>query len=235
MIRRPPRSTLSSSSAASDVYKRQYQRRVRGSCELVHGMTATLRLLGALVALVAVHCHHLQCHPSHWGGRHFGSHQAQCDRCTVCPEESAHCGGFSNTPFSELMDLTQRRAATKDSFAVVALLYLPGCPFSAAAWPELSKAIARFPQIEALAVDVTMQHRYLADQSVVGVPALLLFVPGGVYKYTLDQEQESDKIAQFLQRWTSCEPLDTSSAAAAVHEDALVWQGPSGDGGSEGG
>eukprot|EP00658_Telonema_sp_P-2_P062646 TRINITY_DN5132_c0_g1_i3.p1 TRINITY_DN5132_c0_g1~~TRINITY_DN5132_c0_g1_i3.p1 ORF type:complete len:575 (-),score=58.64 TRINITY_DN5132_c0_g1_i3:289-2013(-) len=33
MIRRPPRSTLSSSSAASDVYKRQYQRRVRGiSC-----------------------------------------------------------------------------------------------------------------------------------------------------------------------------------------------------------
>eukprot|EP00656_Telonema_subtile_P012683 TRINITY_DN163_c0_g1_i3.p1 TRINITY_DN163_c0_g1~~TRINITY_DN163_c0_g1_i3.p1 ORF type:complete len:145 (+),score=15.32 TRINITY_DN163_c0_g1_i3:121-555(+) len=28
-IRRPPRSTLSSSSAASDVYKRQYQRRVR--------------------------------------------------------------------------------------------------------------------------------------------------------------------------------------------------------------
>eukprot|EP00658_Telonema_sp_P-2_P081735 TRINITY_DN8464_c0_g1_i1.p1 TRINITY_DN8464_c0_g1~~TRINITY_DN8464_c0_g1_i1.p1 ORF type:complete len:139 (-),score=47.35 TRINITY_DN8464_c0_g1_i1:91-507(-) len=31
MIRRPPRSTLSSSSAASDVYKRQYQRRVRGA------------------------------------------------------------------------------------------------------------------------------------------------------------------------------------------------------------
>eukprot|EP00658_Telonema_sp_P-2_P038339 TRINITY_DN27537_c0_g1_i1.p1 TRINITY_DN27537_c0_g1~~TRINITY_DN27537_c0_g1_i1.p1 ORF type:complete len:205 (+),score=60.91 TRINITY_DN27537_c0_g1_i1:116-730(+) len=31
MIRRPPRSTLSSSSAASDVYKRQYQRRVRGN------------------------------------------------------------------------------------------------------------------------------------------------------------------------------------------------------------
>eukprot|EP00656_Telonema_subtile_P000660 TRINITY_DN10304_c0_g1_i1.p1 TRINITY_DN10304_c0_g1~~TRINITY_DN10304_c0_g1_i1.p1 ORF type:complete len:187 (+),score=33.53 TRINITY_DN10304_c0_g1_i1:42-602(+) len=31
MTRRPPRSTLSSSSAASDVYKRQYQRRVRGS------------------------------------------------------------------------------------------------------------------------------------------------------------------------------------------------------------
>eukprot|EP00828_Plagiopyla_frontata_P028264 TRINITY_DN365_c0_g1_i11.p1 TRINITY_DN365_c0_g1~~TRINITY_DN365_c0_g1_i11.p1 ORF type:complete len:191 (+),score=36.69 TRINITY_DN365_c0_g1_i11:122-694(+) len=31
MIRRPPRSTLSSSSAASDVYKRQYQRRVHGA------------------------------------------------------------------------------------------------------------------------------------------------------------------------------------------------------------
>eukprot|EP00828_Plagiopyla_frontata_P033709 TRINITY_DN4377_c0_g1_i1.p1 TRINITY_DN4377_c0_g1~~TRINITY_DN4377_c0_g1_i1.p1 ORF type:complete len:252 (+),score=53.78 TRINITY_DN4377_c0_g1_i1:109-864(+) len=30
MMRRPPRSTLSSSSAASDVYKRQYQRRVHG-------------------------------------------------------------------------------------------------------------------------------------------------------------------------------------------------------------
>eukprot|EP00658_Telonema_sp_P-2_P002742 TRINITY_DN1101_c0_g1_i7.p1 TRINITY_DN1101_c0_g1~~TRINITY_DN1101_c0_g1_i7.p1 ORF type:complete len:103 (-),score=26.26 TRINITY_DN1101_c0_g1_i7:71-379(-) len=35
MIRRPPRSTLSSSSAASDVYKRQYQRRVRGLCTLL--------------------------------------------------------------------------------------------------------------------------------------------------------------------------------------------------------
>eukprot|EP00656_Telonema_subtile_P013333 TRINITY_DN1676_c0_g1_i5.p1 TRINITY_DN1676_c0_g1~~TRINITY_DN1676_c0_g1_i5.p1 ORF type:complete len:495 (-),score=91.45 TRINITY_DN1676_c0_g1_i5:198-1682(-) len=34
MIRRPPRSTLSSSSAASDVYKRQYQRRVRGTASL---------------------------------------------------------------------------------------------------------------------------------------------------------------------------------------------------------
>eukprot|EP00657_Telonema_sp_P-1_P010154 TRINITY_DN4451_c0_g1_i3.p1 TRINITY_DN4451_c0_g1~~TRINITY_DN4451_c0_g1_i3.p1 ORF type:complete len:124 (-),score=24.18 TRINITY_DN4451_c0_g1_i3:162-533(-) len=31
MIRRPPRSTQSRSSAASDVYKRQYQRRVRGA------------------------------------------------------------------------------------------------------------------------------------------------------------------------------------------------------------
>eukprot|EP00657_Telonema_sp_P-1_P005143 TRINITY_DN22319_c0_g1_i1.p1 TRINITY_DN22319_c0_g1~~TRINITY_DN22319_c0_g1_i1.p1 ORF type:complete len:136 (+),score=46.36 TRINITY_DN22319_c0_g1_i1:77-484(+) len=33
MIRRPPRSTQSRSSAASDVYKRQYQRRVRGRLE----------------------------------------------------------------------------------------------------------------------------------------------------------------------------------------------------------
>eukprot|EP00826_Nyctotherus_ovalis_P066860 TRINITY_DN992_c0_g1_i5.p1 TRINITY_DN992_c0_g1~~TRINITY_DN992_c0_g1_i5.p1 ORF type:complete len:149 (+),score=42.99 TRINITY_DN992_c0_g1_i5:27-449(+) len=31
MIRRPPRSTLDRSSAASDVYKRQYQRRVHGN------------------------------------------------------------------------------------------------------------------------------------------------------------------------------------------------------------
>eukprot|EP00828_Plagiopyla_frontata_P023778 TRINITY_DN3038_c0_g1_i1.p1 TRINITY_DN3038_c0_g1~~TRINITY_DN3038_c0_g1_i1.p1 ORF type:complete len:691 (+),score=93.39 TRINITY_DN3038_c0_g1_i1:62-2134(+) len=35
MIRRPPRSTLSSSSAASDVYKRQYQRRVHGIIESI--------------------------------------------------------------------------------------------------------------------------------------------------------------------------------------------------------
>eukprot|EP00825_Cyclidium_porcatum_P001406 TRINITY_DN10640_c0_g1_i1.p7 TRINITY_DN10640_c0_g1~~TRINITY_DN10640_c0_g1_i1.p7 ORF type:complete len:153 (+),score=18.25 TRINITY_DN10640_c0_g1_i1:82-540(+) len=35
MIRRPPRSTHCISSAASDVYKRQYQRRVHGSFELV--------------------------------------------------------------------------------------------------------------------------------------------------------------------------------------------------------
>eukprot|EP00828_Plagiopyla_frontata_P021145 TRINITY_DN2740_c0_g2_i1.p1 TRINITY_DN2740_c0_g2~~TRINITY_DN2740_c0_g2_i1.p1 ORF type:complete len:135 (+),score=27.46 TRINITY_DN2740_c0_g2_i1:110-514(+) len=36
MIRRPPRSTLSSSSAASDVYKRQYQRRVHGMQDQTH-------------------------------------------------------------------------------------------------------------------------------------------------------------------------------------------------------
>eukprot|EP00656_Telonema_subtile_P044157 TRINITY_DN5044_c0_g1_i5.p1 TRINITY_DN5044_c0_g1~~TRINITY_DN5044_c0_g1_i5.p1 ORF type:complete len:292 (-),score=107.47 TRINITY_DN5044_c0_g1_i5:269-1144(-) len=41
MIRRPPRSTLSSSSAASDVYKRQYQRRVRGF--LAPNMASQLR------------------------------------------------------------------------------------------------------------------------------------------------------------------------------------------------
>eukprot|EP00831_Metopus_contortus_P002243 TRINITY_DN10824_c0_g1_i4.p2 TRINITY_DN10824_c0_g1~~TRINITY_DN10824_c0_g1_i4.p2 ORF type:complete len:191 (+),score=39.76 TRINITY_DN10824_c0_g1_i4:117-689(+) len=34
MIRRPPRSTQGVSSAASDVYKRQYQRRVHGICYL---------------------------------------------------------------------------------------------------------------------------------------------------------------------------------------------------------
>eukprot|EP00658_Telonema_sp_P-2_P055782 TRINITY_DN4433_c0_g1_i2.p1 TRINITY_DN4433_c0_g1~~TRINITY_DN4433_c0_g1_i2.p1 ORF type:complete len:852 (+),score=208.33 TRINITY_DN4433_c0_g1_i2:77-2632(+) len=41
MIRRPPRSTLSSSSAASDVYKRQYQRRVRGTREREHSMDSS--------------------------------------------------------------------------------------------------------------------------------------------------------------------------------------------------
>eukprot|EP00656_Telonema_subtile_P050100 TRINITY_DN6399_c0_g1_i5.p1 TRINITY_DN6399_c0_g1~~TRINITY_DN6399_c0_g1_i5.p1 ORF type:complete len:413 (+),score=87.00 TRINITY_DN6399_c0_g1_i5:97-1335(+) len=47
MIRRPPRSTLSSSSAASDVYKRQYQRRVRG------GFTCwAMSRLGNVVALL---------------------------------------------------------------------------------------------------------------------------------------------------------------------------------------
>eukprot|EP00656_Telonema_subtile_P010936 TRINITY_DN1533_c0_g2_i10.p1 TRINITY_DN1533_c0_g2~~TRINITY_DN1533_c0_g2_i10.p1 ORF type:complete len:432 (-),score=74.53 TRINITY_DN1533_c0_g2_i10:1713-3008(-) len=42
MIRRPPRSTLSSSSAASDVYKRQYQRRVRGW--FIYSMDSLLQL-----------------------------------------------------------------------------------------------------------------------------------------------------------------------------------------------
>eukprot|EP00658_Telonema_sp_P-2_P081187 TRINITY_DN8257_c0_g1_i2.p1 TRINITY_DN8257_c0_g1~~TRINITY_DN8257_c0_g1_i2.p1 ORF type:complete len:184 (+),score=35.71 TRINITY_DN8257_c0_g1_i2:88-639(+) len=42
MIRRPPRSTLSSSSAASDVYKRQYQRRVRGKCNHCNGVSCCL-------------------------------------------------------------------------------------------------------------------------------------------------------------------------------------------------
>eukprot|EP00658_Telonema_sp_P-2_P000610 TRINITY_DN10228_c0_g1_i3.p1 TRINITY_DN10228_c0_g1~~TRINITY_DN10228_c0_g1_i3.p1 ORF type:complete len:125 (+),score=46.94 TRINITY_DN10228_c0_g1_i3:118-492(+) len=43
MIRRPPRSTLSSSSAASDVYKRQYQRRVRVLyCSIVTNNTSIM-------------------------------------------------------------------------------------------------------------------------------------------------------------------------------------------------
>eukprot|EP00658_Telonema_sp_P-2_P030425 TRINITY_DN22976_c0_g1_i3.p1 TRINITY_DN22976_c0_g1~~TRINITY_DN22976_c0_g1_i3.p1 ORF type:complete len:282 (+),score=66.86 TRINITY_DN22976_c0_g1_i3:151-996(+) len=43
MIRRPPRSTLSSSSAASDVYKRQgIQRRVRGRGKRMYGNEASL-------------------------------------------------------------------------------------------------------------------------------------------------------------------------------------------------
>eukprot|EP00656_Telonema_subtile_P001415 TRINITY_DN10637_c0_g1_i2.p2 TRINITY_DN10637_c0_g1~~TRINITY_DN10637_c0_g1_i2.p2 ORF type:complete len:135 (+),score=45.09 TRINITY_DN10637_c0_g1_i2:95-499(+) len=49
MIRRPPRSTLSSSSAASDVYKRQYQRRVRGSPT---DFTMNLKLLVLACCLV---------------------------------------------------------------------------------------------------------------------------------------------------------------------------------------
>eukprot|EP00656_Telonema_subtile_P034950 TRINITY_DN3896_c0_g1_i4.p1 TRINITY_DN3896_c0_g1~~TRINITY_DN3896_c0_g1_i4.p1 ORF type:complete len:343 (+),score=48.84 TRINITY_DN3896_c0_g1_i4:94-1122(+) len=48
MIRRPPRSTLSSSSAASDVYKRQYQRRVRG--ESSRNMSPCRLLLLSLLA-----------------------------------------------------------------------------------------------------------------------------------------------------------------------------------------
>eukprot|EP01016_Furgasonia_blochmanni_P021425 TRINITY_DN2367_c0_g2_i4.p2 TRINITY_DN2367_c0_g2~~TRINITY_DN2367_c0_g2_i4.p2 ORF type:complete len:123 (-),score=21.23 TRINITY_DN2367_c0_g2_i4:35-403(-) len=46
MIRRPPRSTQSRSSAASDVYKRQVQRRVHG---IVIALALVLTLLGASV------------------------------------------------------------------------------------------------------------------------------------------------------------------------------------------
>eukprot|EP00656_Telonema_subtile_P044476 TRINITY_DN50731_c0_g1_i2.p1 TRINITY_DN50731_c0_g1~~TRINITY_DN50731_c0_g1_i2.p1 ORF type:complete len:422 (-),score=83.95 TRINITY_DN50731_c0_g1_i2:51-1316(-) len=46
MRRRPPRSTLSSSSAASDVYKRQYQRRVRGNqANMLGAMRCTVRCM----------------------------------------------------------------------------------------------------------------------------------------------------------------------------------------------
>src|SRR5674536_85594 len=52
MIRRPPRSTLSSSSAASDVYKRQVQ--AVGAAHigvgLVHGLLITFGLLSLAVA-----------------------------------------------------------------------------------------------------------------------------------------------------------------------------------------
>eukprot|EP00658_Telonema_sp_P-2_P055524 TRINITY_DN44135_c0_g1_i2.p1 TRINITY_DN44135_c0_g1~~TRINITY_DN44135_c0_g1_i2.p1 ORF type:complete len:123 (-),score=37.84 TRINITY_DN44135_c0_g1_i2:43-411(-) len=51
MIRRPPRSTLSSSSAASDVYKRQYQRRVRACLRTTscRSLWKPQRLMGALL------------------------------------------------------------------------------------------------------------------------------------------------------------------------------------------
>src|SRR5664280_3919133 len=38
MIRRPPRSTLSSSSAASDVYKRQVHHRVKNNMQVISGL-----------------------------------------------------------------------------------------------------------------------------------------------------------------------------------------------------
>eukprot|EP00658_Telonema_sp_P-2_P009552 TRINITY_DN13566_c0_g1_i4.p1 TRINITY_DN13566_c0_g1~~TRINITY_DN13566_c0_g1_i4.p1 ORF type:complete len:521 (+),score=108.87 TRINITY_DN13566_c0_g1_i4:147-1709(+) len=60
MIRRPPRSTLSSSSAASDVYKRQYQRRVRGAernvamakCHITSNMNQRLEEASELIRRV---------------------------------------------------------------------------------------------------------------------------------------------------------------------------------------
>eukprot|EP00658_Telonema_sp_P-2_P020135 TRINITY_DN1793_c0_g1_i14.p1 TRINITY_DN1793_c0_g1~~TRINITY_DN1793_c0_g1_i14.p1 ORF type:complete len:162 (+),score=14.73 TRINITY_DN1793_c0_g1_i14:116-601(+) len=54
MIRRPPRSTLSSSSAASDVYKRQYQRRVRGLPFLQHPRCGRARFVVSAADLVWV-------------------------------------------------------------------------------------------------------------------------------------------------------------------------------------
>eukprot|EP00658_Telonema_sp_P-2_P041069 TRINITY_DN29373_c0_g1_i1.p1 TRINITY_DN29373_c0_g1~~TRINITY_DN29373_c0_g1_i1.p1 ORF type:complete len:536 (-),score=147.96 TRINITY_DN29373_c0_g1_i1:289-1896(-) len=54
MIRRPPRSTLSSSSAASDVYKKQYQRRVR---EKASNMAATDLLFVYVAAVLVLFMH----------------------------------------------------------------------------------------------------------------------------------------------------------------------------------
>src|SRR5664280_3785554 len=61
MIRRPPRSTLSSSSAASDVYKRQFQNLsdvYLGSAEIkgseVQGNISSVRILSALAFLILV-------------------------------------------------------------------------------------------------------------------------------------------------------------------------------------
>eukprot|EP00658_Telonema_sp_P-2_P028358 TRINITY_DN21743_c0_g1_i2.p1 TRINITY_DN21743_c0_g1~~TRINITY_DN21743_c0_g1_i2.p1 ORF type:complete len:276 (+),score=66.26 TRINITY_DN21743_c0_g1_i2:150-977(+) len=51
MIRRPPRSTLSSSSAASDVYKRQVSTQSTGSTRIPHAIMASGRLTPPEVAL----------------------------------------------------------------------------------------------------------------------------------------------------------------------------------------
>eukprot|EP00656_Telonema_subtile_P053646 TRINITY_DN7822_c0_g1_i3.p1 TRINITY_DN7822_c0_g1~~TRINITY_DN7822_c0_g1_i3.p1 ORF type:complete len:480 (-),score=120.61 TRINITY_DN7822_c0_g1_i3:112-1551(-) len=53
MIRRPPRSTLSSSSAASDVYKRQYQRRVREKRPLAMSRLLILAIVSLLLVSIA--------------------------------------------------------------------------------------------------------------------------------------------------------------------------------------
>eukprot|EP00658_Telonema_sp_P-2_P022084 TRINITY_DN18815_c0_g1_i2.p1 TRINITY_DN18815_c0_g1~~TRINITY_DN18815_c0_g1_i2.p1 ORF type:complete len:286 (+),score=55.97 TRINITY_DN18815_c0_g1_i2:52-909(+) len=80
MIRRPPRSTLSSSSAASDVYKRQYQRRVRErqSAAMEHAQQRSE--LAAAYRVCALH----------------QFHEGVCNHLTVAVTDSrAECGSAS--------------------------------------------------------------------------------------------------------------------------------------------
>eukprot|EP00826_Nyctotherus_ovalis_P017307 TRINITY_DN1508_c0_g2_i4.p1 TRINITY_DN1508_c0_g2~~TRINITY_DN1508_c0_g2_i4.p1 ORF type:complete len:243 (-),score=45.70 TRINITY_DN1508_c0_g2_i4:67-753(-) len=61
MIRRPPRSTQSRSSAASDVYKRQYQRRVHGKARItmkssIFSISKCSRMLNSRKIFNVFHC-----------------------------------------------------------------------------------------------------------------------------------------------------------------------------------
>lgn len=113
---------------------------------------------------------------------------------------------------------------------MVALLYLPGCPFSTEAWPAVSNAVARFPQLEAVAVDVTREHRFLTDKAVVGVPTLLLYSPGRMSKYVLGHNEPPDGIVEFLRQGTGCDPSASSDTSRTVIDRGDIWQGPGGQG-----
>eukprot|EP00658_Telonema_sp_P-2_P015262 TRINITY_DN1586_c0_g1_i2.p1 TRINITY_DN1586_c0_g1~~TRINITY_DN1586_c0_g1_i2.p1 ORF type:complete len:357 (+),score=67.24 TRINITY_DN1586_c0_g1_i2:126-1196(+) len=94
MIRRPPRSTLSSSSAASDVYKRQYQRRVRGTTHNTMGCSQSdtnqqdLEVLDDTLCTCGCPDRHRERGAAE-RGHHLEGCSCECPRCVECQHQPA--------------------------------------------------------------------------------------------------------------------------------------------------
>merc|ERR1712086_197543 len=182
--------------------------------------------------------------PERWGAGLFAPHRsAECLKCPPCPADVALCGRLLPSTVDELKATLERRQQDSDSYAVLALLYIPGCPFCLQAWPLVKAAIARFPQLHAVALDVEYEPRFRLENSIIGVPALLAFSPAGVSRYSLDMRNflnesepgadqenfpESDKLVKFVASVSSCVAGVAQEANVSQGDLVDVWTGPAG-------
>eukprot|EP00658_Telonema_sp_P-2_P033385 TRINITY_DN24515_c0_g1_i2.p1 TRINITY_DN24515_c0_g1~~TRINITY_DN24515_c0_g1_i2.p1 ORF type:complete len:227 (-),score=46.44 TRINITY_DN24515_c0_g1_i2:101-781(-) len=135
MIRRPPRSTLSSSSAASDVYKRQYQRRVRGRVVL---WTMRVSLGQIRTSVVAA----LQC-----SGLNHSSSKAVAEVVVSAERDHCHSHGLFRVPgYCECLLRgyydTQATPTVRDTAPAALHVDAAGCFAPVAflqAWPTLER------------------------------------------------------------------------------------------------
>src|SRR5450756_2974782 len=91
MIRRPPRSTQSRSSAASDVYKRQVRRTIRSSMPVAHPDSRAYRVLAAVVRPILFALSRRR-----WSG---GEHLPQSGGCIVVANHATYLDALTFAHF----------------------------------------------------------------------------------------------------------------------------------------
>src|SRR5665648_579915 len=93
MIRRPPRSTLSSSSAASDVYKRQLHQIALAKRLLADDHVHHAELVGSILDLAGFHvCHSLAHVEGHGAGLRVRHQTTRAEHATQLADHTHHVG-----------------------------------------------------------------------------------------------------------------------------------------------